>query len=137
MTGRVLRLGGHSRSAVAAEVLRRAEGIARLLGAQPLLDDIADLATRARIPLAAPTAPDPAPRQPGRDRSGTPLDELTTRELEVLRELANGLTNREIGRRLYISEKTVGVHVARIFTKTGVHSRVQASALLHRSGPTD
>jgi DNA-binding CsgD family transcriptional regulator/tetratricopeptide (TPR) repeat protein len=130
-------LAHHSRSAVAAEVLRRAEGIARLLGAQPLLDDIADLATRARIPLAAPTAPDPAPRQPGRDRSGTPLDELTTRELEVLRELAKGLTNREIGRRLYISEKTVGVHVARIFTKTGVHSRVQASALLHRSGPTD
>ena len=47
--------------------------------------------------------------------------------------MANGLTNREIGERLFISEKTVGVHVARIFTKIGVHSRMQASAVLHRS----
>jgi DNA-binding NarL/FixJ family response regulator len=61
------------------------------------------------------------------------LDGLTARELEVLREIANGLTNREIGQRLYISEKTVSVHVARIFSKMGVHSRMQASAVLQRS----
>ena len=71
------------------------------------------------------------PRRP--TRSPASLDVLTARELEVLHEVANGFTNKEIGQRLYISEKTVGVHVARIFTKIGVHSRVQASAVLHRS----
>jgi DNA-binding CsgD family transcriptional regulator len=118
------------RSAVAAGVLQEAEKVARRLGAQPLLDDIVDLAGRARVPLAEPMPPAPAGSS-----LRTPLDNLTTRELEVLTELAKGLTNREIGERLYISEKTVGVHVSRIFHKIGVHSRVQASAVLHRSRP--
>ncbi len=113
-------------SAQAAEVLRRADDLARALGARPLLDDIAGLAGRARISLETPPLA-AAHAEPG------VLDVLTARELEVLHEVANGLTNREIGERLFISEKTVGVHVARIFTKIGVHSRVQASAVLHRS----
>jgi DNA-binding NarL/FixJ family response regulator len=107
-------------------VLRRADDLARALGARPLLDDIAGLAGRARISLETPP-PAAAHAEPG------VLDVLTARELEVLHEVANGFTNKEIGQRLYISEKTVGVHVARIFTKIGVHSRVQASAVLHRS----
>jgi DNA-binding CsgD family transcriptional regulator/tetratricopeptide (TPR) repeat protein len=119
------------RSTAAAGVLREAERAARQLGAQPLLDDVLDLAVRARVPLTEPEAPAataaPAPR--------TPLDGLTGRELEVLVELAKGLTNREIGRRLYISEKTVGVHLSRIFHKIGVHTRTQASAVLQRSRP--
>ncbi len=114
------------RGSRATDALRRADDVARALGARPLLADIADLAGRARITLDAPPPPAPAP-VPGA------LDALTARELEVLRELADGRTNREIGERLYISEKTVSVHVARIFTKIGVHSRVQASAVLHRS----
>jgi len=100
--------------------------MARRLCAAPLLADIADLASRARITLEVPL-PEADPAPPGA------LDGLTARELEVLREIANGLTNREIGQRLYISEKTVSVHVARIFSKIGVHSRMQASAVLHRS----
>ena len=68
--------------------------------------------------------------------SDSVLDTLTARELEVLVELAAGLTNRQIAGRLFISEKTVGVHVSRIFAKIGVHSRVQASALLHRARPS-
>jgi DNA-binding CsgD family transcriptional regulator len=119
-----------SRSTQAADALRRAEDVARQLGARPLLEDIADLAGRARItlevPLPSPVA-DPIPDV---------LDTLTARELEVLHQIADGLTNREIGQRLYISEKTVSVHVARIFAKIGVHSRVQASAVLHRSTRT-
>jgi DNA-binding CsgD family transcriptional regulator/tetratricopeptide (TPR) repeat protein len=119
------------RSTAAADVLRGAERAVRQLGAQPLLDDVVDLAARARVPLSAGPPPEapvaPAPR--------TPLDGLTGREREVLEELAKGLTNREIGRRLYISEKTVGVHVTRIFHKFGVHTRVQASAVLQRSRP--
>jgi DNA-binding CsgD family transcriptional regulator/tetratricopeptide (TPR) repeat protein len=114
------------RSTSAADALRRADDMARALGAGPLLEDIADLAGRARITLEMP-APEAPPPPPG------VLDVLTARELEVLHQVADGLTNREIGQRLYISEKTVSVHVARIFTKIGVHSRVQASAVLHRS----
>jgi len=108
----------------------------RLLGAQPLLDDIADLATRpaSRSPRPPPLIP-PRGSRVGIDRALRSTSSPPA--LEVLRKLADGLTNRGIGRRLYSSEKTVGVHAARIFTKAGVHSRAQASALLHRSGPTD
>ena len=60
----------------------------------------------------SPSPGRPRPWSPG---PRTPLDDLTGRELEVLVELAKGFTNREIGRRLYISEKTVGVHLTRIF----------------------
>jgi DNA-binding CsgD family transcriptional regulator len=119
------------RSAAAAGVLREAERAARDLGAQPLLDDVVDLAARTCVPLIE--APPPAPPAPPQAR--TPLDELTARELEVLVELSKGLTNREIGERLFISEKTVGVHLSRIFHKIDVHTRVQASAVLHRSRP--
>ncbi|HEY0816929.1 MAG TPA: AAA family ATPase [Pseudonocardia sp.] len=123
-------LARQPRSAEAADALRGAGTVARRLGALPLLDDIADLATRARIPLDEPASPDPPSAE-----SSTPINRLTTRELEVLHELAKGLTNREIAQRLFISDKTVSVHVARIFTKIGVHSRVQASAVLQRSRP--
>jgi DNA-binding CsgD family transcriptional regulator len=118
------------RSTAATGVLRGAERAARRLGAQPLLDDVRDLSVRARVPLSTPEPVAPSPPVPR-----TPLDDLTGRELEVLVELAKGLTNREIGKRLYISEKTVGVHVSRIFHKIGVHTRVQASAVLQRSRP--
>lgn len=60
-----------------------------------------------------------------------PLSALTPRELAVLAELADGLTNRQIARRLFIAEKTVSVHVSRIFMKLGTHTRVQASTLFH------
>jgi len=123
-------LSRQPRGGAATDVLRRAERAARRLGARPLLDDIVDLATRARVSLATPESSIPEPRS-----RKSPLDQLTARELEVLGELAKGLTNREIGNRLYISEKTVGVHVTRIFHKIGVHSRVQASAVLQRSRP--
>lgn len=119
-----------ARSTHAADVLRRADDLARDLGARPLLEDIAALAGRARITLDLPDETPPPAAAPGL------LRVLTARELEVLHEVADGLTNREIGERLFISEKTVSVHVARIFTKIGVHSRVQASAVLHRLSGT-
>ncbi len=52
---------------------------------------------------------------------------LTAREREVLAGVAEGLTNREIGEKLFISERTVGVHVGHIFDKLQVRTRVQAS----------
>ena len=53
---------------------------------------------------------------------------LTQRELEILRLLARGKTNRAIAQELIISEKTVASHVSHIFTKLGVTSRSAATA---------
>ena len=55
----------------------------------------------------------------------------------MLRQLAAGLTNREIGAALYMSPKTASVHVSRIFAKLGVSGRVEAAALAHRHGLID
>ena len=71
-------------------------------------------------------APDLA-RLAGGAEPGRP-DGLTSRELEVLRVLAQGKTNRVIAEKLYISEKTVASHVSHIFTKLGVSSRAAATA---------
>ncbi|MEU8222692.1 AAA family ATPase [Kribbella sp. NPDC048915] len=62
---------------------------------------------------------------------------LTTRETEVLRLLAQGRTNRQLARELYISEKTVSVHVSNILAKLGVRSRTEAAAVAHRQGILD
>jgi DNA-binding CsgD family transcriptional regulator/tetratricopeptide (TPR) repeat protein len=67
---------------------------------------------------------------------------LTARELEVLALVAAGRTNRQIGERLFISEKTASVHVSRILAKLGARSRAQAAAMAGTVGlvgsvPTD
>ena len=62
---------------------------------------------------------------------------LSRREREVLVQLAQGRTNREIGERLFISQKTVGVHVGNILSKLGVSGRVEAAAVAIRLGLTD
>jgi DNA-binding NarL/FixJ family response regulator len=59
---------------------------------------------------------------------------LTARETEVLRLLAEGRSNRQIGEALYISAKTAGVHVSNIMAKLGVSSRTEAAAVAHRNG---
>ena len=60
-----------------------------------------------------------------------PFD-LTPRELQVLELVVSGATNREIGERLFMAEKTASVHVSRILRKLGVSSRTQAAAVAHR-----
>ena len=62
---------------------------------------------------------------------------LSPREREVLALIAQGRTNREIGERLFISQKTVGVHVGNILSKLDVSGRVEAAAVAIRLGLTD
>jgi DNA-binding CsgD family transcriptional regulator len=62
---------------------------------------------------------------------------LSAREREVLAQIARGRTNREIGERLFISQKTVGVHVGNILAKLGVSGRVEAAAVAIRLDLTE
>ncbi|MFE9652994.1 response regulator [Micromonospora sp. NPDC006431] len=64
----------------------------------------------------------------------TPADPLSARELEVLRLIAEGATNREAAARLFISEATVKSHVLHIYTKLGVNDRAAAVAAAFRRG---
>jgi ATP/maltotriose-dependent transcriptional regulator MalT len=118
-------LAGGDRQAAGRE-LAAAHAVATELGATPLADAAAALGRRARIPLEA--APEP--------RSGDAEDALglTSREAEVLCLLAEGLTNREIAARLFISQKTVGSHLAHVFEKLDVHTRVEAAGRAHQLG---
>lgn len=70
----------------------------------------------------------------GRPRRAPRKDGLSVRELEVLRLVAQGQTNREIAQTLVLSEKTVARHLTHIFTKTGVSNRAAAAAYALRHG---
>ncbi|HUC25440.1 MAG TPA: AAA family ATPase [Streptosporangiaceae bacterium] len=92
------------------------------LGAARLRAALADLGRRARLGTGSRAVP------------GSPLAILTSRELEVLRSLAAGRTNREIAAELFISDKTVSVHVSNILAKLGAGSRTAAAAIAHDNG---
>lgn len=75
-----------------------------------------------------PQGPPPAP--------STPLADLSPREREVLVLLAEGASNRRIGERLVISDRTAGRHVANIFAKLGIHTRAEAARIAAEHGLT-
>lgn len=108
----VLRAAG--RGPAAAVAAEQAQGLARRLRAEPLLAELRRLAS-------APT-----------DRATS--TELTPRERDVLALLVDGRTNRQVAHQLYISEKTVSVHVSNLLAKLGVRSRAEAAALARREG---
>ncbi|MGK5678037.1 helix-turn-helix transcriptional regulator [Actinoplanes sp. URMC 104] len=111
-----------ARRPAAIEALREAYATATAMGARPFANEIVSVAQRYRVPLA-----DDVPTVPMILQDADELGSLTTREREVLALIAEGMTNREIGERLFISERTVGVHVGHIFDKLQVRTRVQAS----------
>ena len=110
----------------AADPLRAAHAAASALGAAPLRIAIEGLASRARIQLETEPRAGPALSRPSTS--------LTARELEVLAHVAAGHTNREIGERLFISEKTASVHVTHAMDKLGALSRYEAAATATRLG---
>ncbi|MGZ4321342.1 MAG: response regulator [Solirubrobacteraceae bacterium] len=65
------------------------------------------------------------------------LDELTSREREILRLIATGLSNAEIGAQLYISDTTVKTHVTHILQKLNLRDRVQAVVMAYQTGLFD
>jgi len=73
-------------------------------------------------------------RPPGDTARRERFAELTERELEVLQLITRGLSNAEIGARLFLSEATVKTHVTRILSKLGVRDRVQAVVLAYETG---
>lgn len=65
------------------------------------------------------------------------LSQLTPREREILALIGEGLTNREIGGRIYLSEKTVKNHISRLLAKLGVERRIQAAVLATQAASRD
>jgi DNA-binding CsgD family transcriptional regulator len=113
-------LGADRRDEAAAEVAAAYETAVRL-GAAPLREALEALARRGRLEAGLPV--------PVRaDHT------LTARERDVLALLARGRTNRQIGRTLFISEKTASVHVSNILGKLGAGGRTEAVAIASRRG---
>jgi DNA-binding CsgD family transcriptional regulator/tetratricopeptide (TPR) repeat protein len=116
-----------SRDGVADE-LRRANALAEQLEASPLVEEIRRLATRGRVNV------EPDARQPVAPVRATSALGLSEREIDVLRLIALGRTNRQIGEELFITEKTSSHHVSNILAKLDVATRVEAAGIAYRAG---
>ncbi len=104
----------------AVERARAARDTAVRLGAVPLREELDTLIRRGRL-ADSPSAADRVPA-------------LTARESDVLRLLARGRTNRQIGEELFITGKTASVHVSNILAKLGASGRTEAVAIAYREG---
>ena len=121
--------------ATAADAAAAALRTARSLGCEWLIAEVSALTGRARLDVTAQAAGAPSDGAISAASSGDEDADafgLTPRERQVLALLAEGATNRQIGRALYMAEKTASVHVSRILSKLGVRTRTQAAAVAHR-----
>jgi DNA-binding CsgD family transcriptional regulator len=119
------------RAEEAVPVWRAAAATATRLGAAPLTAALDALARRARIDPGPAAAVDATPAAVS---AGYLTESLTDRERDVLRLLARGQSNRQIGTELFISPKTASVHVSNILAKLAVTNRTEAAAIAHREG---
>ncbi|MFI1989924.1 response regulator [Actinoplanes sp. NPDC020271] len=103
--------------------------IAQAVRAAAIGQGVLDPQVQQRL-LAAATGSGPVPAGPG---AALP-DGLTAREVEVLRLIAAGLSNKEIAKRLHVTEVTVKSHVNRLFAKAGVRDRAQAVRYAYQHG---
>ena len=106
--------------------LSEAANLCLSMGAEPLHGQVAVLARRHHLAVVG--------LAPGGRGGGPGAHTLTDREREVLRLVAAGRSNAAIARELYISPKTVSVHVSHILAKLDVQSRTEASAVAFRRG---
>ena len=106
----------------AAAALREAVSIGEQLGASPLVEEALAVARKTHLRLVSDV---PRP---------VSVLGLTRREIDVLRLIAEGYSNSAIAGTLFISPKTVSVHVSNILAKLEVSNRGQAAALAHRAG---
>jgi class 3 adenylate cyclase len=106
--------------------------VATELGAEPVRAAALALARRARLDVADPEvrADEAIAREPDAAESLG----LTPRELEILAIVARGRTNHQIAEELFITEKTVGVHMTNILAKLGVTNRIDAAVIADRLG---
>jgi DNA-binding CsgD family transcriptional regulator len=116
--GRLLMTGDEDERQRASGLLDRAAGLAEAIGMPTLLGRVRAL-------------------QPGTAGARVFPDGLSRREVEILRQVARGKSNREIGRGLFISEHTVANHVRNILRKTGSANRTEAAAYAHTRGVVD
>ena len=125
--------------AALATPTRRADGVraataawsrARGMGATLLVAHVERLAQRARIPL---DVAEPSPAASAQGQIAEDLG-LTAREVEVLDQLARGRTDRQIADALFISKKTVSVHVSNVLRKLDAGNRVDAGEIGQRVG---
>jgi DNA-binding CsgD family transcriptional regulator len=110
----------------AMRALAACQDVARELRAVPLLTQAGDLAHRARLA--------PGAARPVRSAEPGARFDLTEREMEILGRLVKGDSNRQIARALFISDRTVAVHVSRILGKLGVRNRTEAATVGARLG---
>ncbi|MFS3127379.1 helix-turn-helix transcriptional regulator [Nocardioides sp. Bht2] len=116
----VLRAAGES--AVARELAQQARTTAEKLGATVLLDQLRAFGGQSQRPSAS------------RNVLKRGVEPLTPREREILDLVAQGRSNGEIGKQLFISTKTVSVHVSNILAKLGAAGRTEAAAIARREG---
>lgn len=111
------RSGARDRARTAAQ---QAYAVAERIGAEPLRNYVTELARRLHLRLGKP--------QPYG---------LTPKQLQVLRELTSGRTNREIGKALFMAPGTVSIHVSEILRRLDVPNRGSAADLARREGLVD